>query len=371
MSRPILPMLFFGVALALAWPRLQPLSEPRFAETSFADSKPLSGNGGDSELLPRFGASAHAVTLAQGGDGKLIAAWFSGSHEGAEDVAIVASTLSDGIWSNPRVIADPHSVERDSHRIVRKLGNPMLWRDPQNMLHLWFVSVSYGGWAGSSINHMESIDNGHRWSASERIITSPFWNLSTLVRNPPVALADGGMALPAYHEFLGKRPEWLRFDAQMMLVDKARVPDSARTLQPAAVALDGKESVMLLRDAGPAHHLYSSSSSDAGASWTPVVATAIENPNSAIAMIRLTDGSVLLACNPQSANRNRLVLMRSIDKGVHWSTPYNIEQGTANDEFSYPALLQDDVGEVHLAYTWKRETIKHRVLSSAVIKELH
>ena len=371
MSRPALPMLFFLVALVLAWPRLQPLAEARFSDASFATTKPTSGKGGDSELLPRFGASAHAVTLAQGSDGNLVAAWFSGSREGAEDVAIVFSALVDGTWTAPRVIADRHRVERDSHRVVRKLGNPLLWRDPQNVLHLWFVSVSYGGWAGSSINHMESIDNGVRWSASKRIITSPFGNLSTLVRNPPIALRDGGVALPAYHEFINKRPEWLHFDANMMLVDKSRIPGSAGTLQPAAVAISGNEGLMLLRDAGPMHRLHVAHSADAGSSWLPAAANKIDNPNSAIAMIRLGDGSLLLAGNPQPANRNQLALLRSTDSGKNWSPPHVVEQGGDNDEFSYPALLQDDAGRVHLAYTWKRQTIKHMVLSSAVIGDLH
>ncbi len=370
MNRSFVPVLFFVVALVLAWPRLQPLPAPNFVLTPTAASRPDAAGNAKSPFLPRFGATAHAVTLARADNGKVIAAWFSGSREGAQDVAIVSSTLSEGVWSTPRVVVDPAIVERDSLRIVRKVGNPLLWRDEQNVLHLWFVSVSYGGWAGSAINHMESIDNGIRWSKCERIVVSPFWNLSTLVRNPPIALLDGGVAVPAYHEFLNKRPEWLRFDAHMMLVDRVRVPDSARMLQPAVTPFGSQEAIMVLRDAGEAHRIQSSRTSNGGAVWQPTSATSIDNPNSAIAMIRLHDGSLLLACNPQASNRNRLAVLRSTDQGDHWSEPHVIEQGDENDEFSYPALLQDDAGEVHLAYTWKRQTIKHMIVSRDIIMGL-
>ena len=254
--------------------------------------------------------------------------------------------------------------------MIRKLGNPLLWRDPQGMLHLWFVSVSYGGWAGSAINHMQSDDDGQNWTNATRIITSPFWNLSTLVRNPPLPLADGGIALPVYHEFLNKRPEWLRFDKHGQLIDKARIPDSAKSLQPAAVALDAHRVLALMRDGGLLHRIHAARSDDAGNQWQAATATTIANPDAAIALLRLADGSLLLACNPLDANRNQLALLRSRDEGRNWSAPTIVEQGAADDEFSYPALLQDSAGYVHLAYTWKRQAIKHVTLPYAQIEAM-
>jgi predicted neuraminidase len=34
-------------------------------------------------------------------------------------------------------------------------------------------------------------------------------------------------------------------------------------------------------------------------------------------------------------------------------------EDTAGREFSYPYLVQDDTGTLHLTYTWQRERIKH------------
>ena len=372
MKHRALPLIVFAVALAWCWPRLQPLSAAAFIAPAPVRSVTASAVNAapHAELLPRAAASAHAVTLAQRSDGSLIAAWFAGSREGAGDVAIYSSVYDKNAWSTPQRIVDRQRVEHDTQRLIRKLGNPLLWRDTHNVLHLWFVSVSYGGWAGSAINHMQSNDDGQHWSAATRIVSSPFWNLSTLVRNPPLALAGGGIALPAYHEFVNKRPEWLRFDANLTLIDKARIPDSAHTLQPAAVALDEHRVLALLRDTGPAHRIQSAYDEAAGSHWSPAAATAIPNPNAAIALLRLADGSLLLACNPLEANRNQLALLRSRDDGRHWSAPVIIEQGAADDEFSYPALLQDDAGIVHLAYTWKREAIKHVALAPAQIEAM-
>jgi predicted neuraminidase len=50
------------------------------------------------------------------------------------------------------------------------------------------VSVSYGGWSGSAINQLVSDDGGHTWPGARRLILSPLFNLSTLVRNQPTMM---------------------------------------------------------------------------------------------------------------------------------------------------------------------------------------
>lgn len=317
------------------------------------------GTAPTSRPLPSPDASAHSVSLSLLPDGEVGAVWFSGSKEGAADVRIVFSRFDGREWAPVRTVINRPIVQRDTGRLIRKLGNPVLWLDDQSVLHLWFVSVSYGGWAGSATNHITSKDGGLSWSPVERLVTSPFLNVSTLVRNPPLALADGGLALPAYHEFISKHPEWLRFDSRGHLLGKTRPLEAGQSLQPAAVVLDEQRAVMLLRDAGPAQRIRISRSEDAGAHWSPSVSSDLPNPNAGIALLRLADGRLLLAYNPQTSNRNRLALSVSGDEGKTWGAPWLIEDGADDDEFSYPALLQDDLGDIHLAYTWKRQHIQH------------
>ena len=44
-----------------------------------------------------------------------------------------------------------------------------------------------------------------------------------------------------------------------------------------------------------------------------------------------------------------------------WQTAAQLEN-EPDGEFSYPAMIQTDDGQVHVTYTWKRHRIKHVVL---------
>ncbi|CAB1369233.1 sialidase family protein [Denitratisoma oestradiolicum] len=369
-----LPPGLFLLALLLSAPRwLPPPAPPRFLPAT--GPLPLVHPGTqllplETRLLPSSRASAHSVSLTSLGEERIAAAWFAGSREGAEDVAILFSIFDGRGWGEPQAVVQRQAAQQASARRLRKLGNPVLWKDGNGILHLWFVSVAYGGWAGSAINHIQSDDEGQHWSSSRRLITSPFWNLSTLVRGAPLALADGGVALPVYHEFITKHAEWLRLDHQGRVRDKLRLPGTTGLLQPTVAVVDEDQALALLRDSSSHQRIHVSRSADGGAHWSTVTATELPNPNAGIALLRLADGRLLLAYNPQPSDRNRLALALSADQGQSWSLPRLIEQGDAGDEFSYPALAQDDSGMVHLAYTWKRERIKHLRFSPGWLKEL-
>src|SRR5690606_3881615 len=89
-------------------------------------------------------------------------------------------------WGTDFKLISRETTQRLLQRDIRKLGNPVIALAPNDRLWLFYVSVSVGGWAGSAINAMYSDDGGEQWSEPKRLITSPFFNLSTLVRNPPV-----------------------------------------------------------------------------------------------------------------------------------------------------------------------------------------
>lgn len=320
-------------------------------------------------LLPQVAPSAHAAALAADAEGQPLLAWFAGSREGAADVNIYFSRFSAGAWSVPRAVASRQQAQAASGRYLRKLGNPLLARDGEGRLHLWFVSVSVGGWAGASLNHQLSRDGGATWSAPRRLVTAPFLNVSTLVRNPPLLLQGGGFALPVYHEFFSKHGEWLLLAADgETVLDKARMPAARPLLQP-AVAPTSAGLLAVLRDAGPGPGaLRTARSADGGRHWQEGPALAIANPNSAAAMIRLADGRLLLACNPIVQNRNRLSLWLSGDQGASWREAWVAESSPGGgEEYSYPALLQGGDGQVHLVYTWNRQTIKHVRLPLGVL----
>ncbi len=101
-------------------------------------------------------------------------------------------------------------------------------------------------------------------------------------------------------------------------------------------------------------------SDDGGATWSAMKATRLPNPSAGIDSVRLADGRFVLAYNPSPDNRRSIALAISSD-GVAWSAPMIVEEGPG--EYSYPAIIATDDGLVHLTYTWRRERIRHVVLS--------
>jgi predicted neuraminidase len=379
---PVLLLVAGLVAAAWRMPQTQP---PLFVvpPAMTPDERPaLAGDLFRWSRVPQDAPSAHASSLAMAPDGSVLIAWFAGEREGARDVAIrmarFPASSFGGPWRADRSDPTPDttqvpppeywvSLTREqlqslTSRVIRKIGNPVLWFDGKGRLHMHVVSVSYGGWSGSAINQLVSDDEGRTWSSGKRLVLSPFLNLSTLVRTPPQVLQDGSIGLPAYHEFVQKWGLWVRLDADGSMMQAAPMQRyEGNWLQPAVVATAPTEAMAALRAGSRAPRMIGRSASmDGGTSWPlkPDASTIdIPNPDSSVAMIRLSDGSLLLACNPQGQGRNQLRLFRSDDGGSNWRPSRIIESGANGEEFSYPALLQDREGRIHLSYTWKRQAI--------------
>jgi predicted neuraminidase len=352
------------------------------------------------------GQAVHAASLVELRDGRLRAVWFSGSREGAGDVTIQSAvTDATGLrWSAESTLFDRQTLQQGLWRYVKKLGNPVIARAPDGSLSLWMVNVSLGGWAGSSITWARSTDEGATWSAPRRLVTSPFLNISTLVKGAPVGFENGETGLPVYHEFIAKFGEVLRVNAMGQVVDKIRIPGSRTGLQP-VVLVSGPESAQVYMRSGNARALMASGTTDAGKTWSPAHASTWPNPDSAVAGAVTNTGAQWLALNPAPRNREILALLQtgaggSFDGVAPWivESSANPESRTSladyerlltqelkargarddeaqayvasarrqlcggqscSQEFSYPYLLQSRDGYLHLVYTWHRTRIKH------------
>jgi predicted neuraminidase len=363
-----LPLLFFAVALCFALlraPQPQPpafVAPPQPALSSLPAEFSL-------EKLPAMAPAAHASSLTELADGRLALAWYAGTREGAPDVEIWFSTRDAAGWSSPRVVATRVDTAAETGASVRKLGNPVLYAQDKR-LHLWYVSVAVGGWSGSSINHKTSDDGGQSWSLAERLVTSPLFNLATLVRTPPVALVNGELGLPVYHELFAPHAEWLRLAASGRILGKARLPSSSSALQPAVAVIDEHRALALLRSAARQDGtIMADATADGGATWQSSASLPIANHNTSVALLRLRSGRMLLAANPRRG-RNLLQLFLSDDDGNSWR-PARVIENDADEgsEYSYPALLQTADGRIHLSYTFRRQTIAHAVFSEAAVTE--
>ena len=334
-----------------------------------------------SNWLPDTGApSVHAASLIALKDGAIRAFWFAGSREGAADVAIYSSVYDpkSSNWSAPTVVMDRITAEKGLSRYIAKLGNPVPSRLADGRLQLFFVTVSIGGWAGSSISAVTSDDEGLTWSNPQRLISSPLLNLSTLVKSPVIEFNDGLLGIPAYHEWIGRFGEFLRVEAGQV-IDKRRMSSGRSAIQPLLFVNDAQDASAYFRQtrgAGLPKQIPVSLTQNAGQTWQSAPDLPIANPNSAVAGLVLSSGARILVLNNIEAGRYRLALMMSDGKSGQWHTIELLEDDEATPEaqrkeFSYPYLLSVDGGGVHLVYTWDRKKIRHRHFSDAWLKHAY
>lgn len=308
-----------------------------------------------------------SVTALPGGD--LMAVWFAGSREGAADVQVRSARFDaqSGEWGAEQVLATRESTRVGTGRYIRKLGNPVIALGPDQRLWMFYVSVSVGGWATSAINLMVSDDLGRSWSAPRQLITSPFFNISTLVRAAPVFHADGAIGLPVYHEFMGKFAEYLYLSADGAVIDKFRISRGKHSLQPTIVPLDERRAVAMLRYAGDTHHkVLASRTEDAGQTWSEPYPLQPSNPNSSLAAVGTDDQGLLVALNDLQDGRFKLSLYGT-DAGLsQWRPLVELDQSPdpLGQPFSHEAY-KDIIGEGFRASSGARRLpLEQRFLSN-------
>jgi predicted neuraminidase len=380
--RWLLGGLVLGLGAALAWQRSQDLArQPPLQLLLDAPAAPKNAarrpDLGALQLdLPAGGALAHAPSLLQRPDGTLLVAWFAGSYEAADDVVLRLAAIRRGRLVQQWQALNRQELAQQLQRSVHTLGNPVLWQQPdgQGPLGLLLVSVSYGRWSGSAINQLQSWDGGHHWGQARRLITSPLFNVSTLVRQPPLPLQDGGILVPAYHELTHYWPLALRLDRHGTLVAMDPLPVRS-TSQPAMVTLGRQQLVAWLRDhRRERHRLLLSAGRAEGIlpRWGAARDGGWPNPNSAVAALRLRQGQVLVALNPEVRGRARLSLLALEPGGLRLRPLRQLEpsaplptttMGSAPaPAYAYPALAESDQGGVWVAYSVNKHFIRLRHL---------
>ena len=403
----------FGVAFANS--ALTPAPSHQFSVSPPIQSPPSSSTYTVTAIESRVinddsARLVHAPSIAQLKSGGLIATWWGGSREGGKDVKVFTSFFNpDALsWDAPIAILTAKNTQTQTLRYIRKLGNAVITQDPKGTLHLFYVSVSFGGWAASAINWSTSLDEGQTWSTSKRLITSPFLNLSTLVKGTPIFYQDGSIGLPVYHEFAGKFGEFLHISASGEVLTKTRMSKGKHSLQPVIHVSSPTNALALMRYAGSAdsngnRRVLQTTTQDAGAHWSKPTFININNPNSAVALAHHNTLGKIGVFNDINADRYRLKLYQH-NPDNQWTTVYSFEdktllyqQPTQNDyekslqfdvrqyktsvanktrivsravenmcennqcefQYDYPYLIHGSRNQYHLVYTWNKSAIKH------------
>ena len=314
--------------------------------------------------------SCHASTILKLSNGEILVAWFGGTKEGAEDVAIwYARRTADG-WSDPKKLADGAGLPH---------WNPVLFMGQSGQIILYYkVGHRIPQWYTRFITS----EDGYTWSSPRPLMEGDRGGRGP-VRNKPIKLKDGTWLAPASTEgehwdaFVDISRDQGKTWAQSAMVPIAHqgTKREGKVIGSDSADFSGSEYVfhgkgviqptlwesspgtvhMLLRSTEG--RIFRSDSTDSGKTWCPAYPTVLPNNNSGIDVVKLSDGRLILAYNPVGRNRGPrtpLILSMSRDNGMAWEEVWTLEE--EEGEYSYPAIIAD-VDEILVTYTWKRERI--------------
>ena len=308
-------------------------------------------------------AQCHASTLEALEDGRIVCAWFGGTEEGADDVAIWLSIRDASGWSAPRMVAsDPRFPAWNPVLFAPRSADQPSGLTRGELLLFYRIGPNPREWWSYV---MKSSDGGESWSEPAPLPAG----LLGPIKNKPIALADGTWLAPSSVE---TGTEWFAViersgdqGATWTPSDRLIVPGHPRgIIQPTLWESEPGHVHALMRSRGIGR-IVRSDSSDGGRTWSEPRITDHPNNNSGIDAVKVhalaRDGRkppIAMVWNPVTQGRTPLVLSLSYDNGESWETLAVLEDEPG--EFSYPAVISLPDG-IALTYTWKRERIRfHR-----------
>lgn len=365
------------------------------------------GPGRIEAFLPSPMIQNHAAFLHRLANGTLICAWFGGSLEGKADISIYASVLTSGAlrWGSPqRLSFDPDHSEQ----------NPVLFQAPDGRLLLFHTSQPSGNQDECRIRMAEvALDPAD--ATSLRASKGSYLDLprGCFVRAPLTVRQDGAWLLPIFRCVQRPGQKWNgSHDTAALGISEDggatwRLEELEQSIgcvhmSPVLFRAGGHAAFFRRRQAD---FVYRTQSTDDGGTWSTPEPTDLPNNNSSIAAITLADGRIAVICNPinGTASQDRrtslydelgdnddrpeadpsggcapvwgvprapVTVCISSDGGMTFPKRIEIENGPGtclsndstdgrNKEMSYPWLLAEPDGSLHIAYTYHRRAIKY------------
>jgi predicted neuraminidase len=296
-------------------------------------------------------AECHASTVLALANNEYLCAWFAGTREGNPDTAIWLSRRQAGSWSPPEQVA---KVTQEAH------WNPVLFWDAENIYLFFKVGLSPREWRTYWMSRPLDVI---AWSQPQELIPGDIGGRGP-VKNKLIKLQNGDWLAPASIEtntvwdcFVDRSSDrgttWQR--SNLVPCDRSMFPGLG-IIQPTLWESSSGNIHMLTRS--NAGSIYRSDSQDDGQTWSHAYPTELPNNNSGIDLVRLDDGSLILAYNPVSKNwglTTPLKLIASKDNGGAWTEIFVLEDEPG--EYSYPAIVKTNTGFA-VSYTKQRQQIQ-------------
>ncbi|RPH28535.1 hypothetical protein EHN07_08710 [Buttiauxella warmboldiae] len=327
-------------------------------------------------------AQCHASTLVVLPEhNSVLVAFFAGTKEGSGDTAIWLARSQHNEWHPAqRIMAEP-GVAHWNPVLHYQQGTVWLFYKVGPDVHTWTTRVAVSQDGGQSWSEPRSLINGDtqprgpvknkilvmsngEWLAPGSTENDQHWDAFVDVS------ADCGQSwhkvdIPFVHQLPEQTADentWQGLqDNALWECDLKQVFAWDGVIQPTLwESHPGKIHALLRSTRGK---VYRTDSVDYGRSWCAAYATSLPNNNSGIDAVKLSCGTLVLACNPIAGNWGRrypIALLESQDNGATWSQPWALEH--SKGEFSYPAIIAEGA-VLHLTWTFNRTNIVYQTIT--------
>jgi lysophospholipase L1-like esterase len=235
-------------------------------------------------------------------------------------------------------------------------AHPTALRARNGALHVFFLGYKQHAWDRKTENPTEntrsdlwtvhSSDDGQTWSQPLMIFKG--YTGST---NGAEETSGGNLVVPFSHYVanpgrLVSRTVVSRDAGKTWTpsnqIDIGGAGDHAGAVEPCVIELQDKRLWMVIRTARK--FFWESFSEDGGLTWSEAKPTEIRSSHSPGHVIRLADGRLALAWNPDS--RRELCLALSKDEGQTWTDSVVVARGST----TYPFILENQPGELWVGF---------------------